>query len=96
MQNNNNKSDWIEDAISTKLIKYYDYKYFSNIEEIGCGGFGRVFRANWRNSEQYLALKSFFNFNNATIIKEIVREVLFKYKLLKILFILIFKFNINL
>jgi hypothetical protein len=67
-------NEWIEEAISKKHIKYYEYEYFSNIEEIGFGAFGKVYRANWRNKEQYLALKSFFNHDKATT-KEIVEEV---------------------
>ena len=64
----------IEDAIAKNYVKYYEYKDFSNIQKIGTGGFGKVYRANWKNSEQYLALKTFFNFNDVTA-KEIVREV---------------------
>jgi hypothetical protein len=72
---NTNKCDnWIEVAIDKDYFKYYDYNYFSNIEEIGFGGFGKVFRANWRNS-QHVALKSFFNVNNNTL-KEIIHEVI--------------------
>ena len=66
--------DWIEDAISKECIKYYDYEYFYNIEETGSGSFGKVYRANWKNSHKYLTLKSFFNLNDATV-KEIVDEV---------------------
>ncbi|GES88019.1 kinase-like domain-containing protein [Rhizophagus clarus] len=47
---------------------------FNNIEEIGAGSFGKVYRANWKSSYSYLALKSFFNLNNVTI-KEIVNEL---------------------
>jgi hypothetical protein len=72
---------WFEEAISKEFFKYYDYEHFSNIEEIGHGAFGKVCRANWKNSEQYLALKSFFIYNdtyyNYTTIQEIVREVSF-------------------
>ena len=39
-------ANWIEDAISKKLIKYYEYEHFHNIEEIGSGGFGKIYRAN--------------------------------------------------
>ncbi|GBC22181.2 kinase-like domain-containing protein [Rhizophagus irregularis DAOM 181602=DAOM 197198] len=66
--------EWIEEAINKRHIKYYEYKHFSNIEEIGIGGFGKVYRAKWRNSEQYLALKSFFNLDSATI-KELSHEL---------------------
>ena len=72
--NPNEWINWIEEGISKKYIKYYDYKHFNNIQEIGIGGFGKVYRANWKNSEQYLALKSFLNFDEI-IVKELVREV---------------------
>ena len=65
---------WIEEAISKQHIKYYDYEYFYNFEEIGSGSFGKVYRANWKNSHRHLALKSFFNLNNITA-KEVVNEV---------------------
>jgi hypothetical protein len=69
--------NWIEESISRKHIKYYDFKYFSDIQETGAGNFGKVYRANWKNSEQYLALKSFFNLDSVTI-KELVHEVVIK------------------
>jgi hypothetical protein len=72
--NSNEWINWIEESISNKQIKYYDYKYFNNIQEIGFGSFGRVYRANWKNSQSYLALKSFTNFN--ITVKEIVNEVI--------------------
>ncbi|RIA79968.1 hypothetical protein C1645_24787 [Glomus cerebriforme] len=74
-ENTNEWANWIEEAIAKEHIKYYEYKHFSNIKEIGHGGFGKVFRANWNNNlRQYLVLKSFFILNNATI-KEIVHEL---------------------
>ncbi|GES93134.1 kinase-like domain-containing protein [Rhizophagus clarus] len=66
--------NWIKEAINKKHIKYYEYENFNNIEEIGSGSFGKVYRANWKNSHSYLALKSFFNLNDVTI-KEIVNEL---------------------
>ncbi|CAB4379449.1 unnamed protein product [Rhizophagus irregularis] len=69
-----NPINWIEEAILKGHIKYYDYNHFSNIKEIGSGNFGKVYRANWKNSDQYLALKSFFNLNKATI-KELSHEI---------------------
>ena len=68
----NSDIDWIEEAVTKKYFKHYEYKDFSNIQEIGSGGFGKVFRANWKRTEQYLALKTFYN----AIVKEIVREVI--------------------
>ncbi|GES87941.1 kinase-like domain-containing protein [Rhizophagus clarus] len=66
--------NWIEEAVTKNYFKYYDYKSFNNIQEIGHGNFGNVYRANWKNSRNYLALKSFYNYNSITI-KEIVNEL---------------------
>src|ERR1051325_2013980 len=74
-EDSNEWINWIEEAISKKHIKYYEYEYFHNFKEVGAGSFGKVRRVNWKNSHGYLALKSFFNFNNATV-KEVVREVM--------------------
>ena len=70
--------NWIEEAVSKKHIKYYKYKDFRNIEKIGNGNFGKIYRANWKNSEQYFALKS-FNLDS-TNIKEFVHEVVITIK----------------
>jgi serine/threonine protein kinase len=75
VKNVNEWVNWIEESITKKHIKYYEYEQFHNIKEIGSGGFGKVYRANWKNSPKYFALKSFFNLNNATV-KEIVNEVI--------------------
>ena len=75
VSNTNDWNKWIEEAISKKLIKYYEYNQFYNIQEIGSGGFGKVCRANWKNSHKRYAIKSFFNINDATV-KAIVREVI--------------------
>lgn len=85
-ENTNEWVDWIEESITKGFYRFYEYKYFSNIQEIGSGGFGKVFRAKWKNSDQYLTLKSFFNFDNITA-KEIVHEVI-----MKIYFIIIIEF----
>ncbi|PKC71487.1 kinase-like protein, partial [Rhizophagus irregularis] len=45
---------------------------FNNVKIIGSGGFGKVFRANWRNTGNILALKE-FKYNTA--VKEIINEV---------------------
>lgn len=65
--------NYIEEAISKKHVKYYEYKNFNNIEKIANGTFGEIYCANLKNSEQYFALKS-FNLDKSTI-KEIVNEV---------------------
>ena len=67
--------NWIEEAIAKRHIKYYDYQHFNNIQVISTGTYGKIYRANWKNSNKYLTLKSFFNLNNSTI-KEIIHEVI--------------------
>ncbi|PKY54522.1 kinase-like protein, partial [Rhizophagus irregularis] len=62
------------EAIDKEHLNYYEYNQFTNIQEIGAGGFGKVYRANWKNTKKQLALKSFFNLNNVTM-KEIVCEL---------------------
>jgi hypothetical protein len=74
--NSNEWINWIEESIEKKQIRYYDYNHFNNIQEIGSGSFGKVYRANWENS--HLALKSFFKFNDMA--REIVNEVVIIYK----------------
>ncbi len=69
--------NWIEEAISKRHIKCYEYERFRNIQEIGTGGFGKVYRANWKNSPQYFALKSLLNIDDVAI-KELVHEVIAK------------------
>ncbi|PKK73448.1 kinase-like protein [Rhizophagus irregularis] len=75
-QNNqiDNWDKWVEDAISKKYIKHYEYKHFINIQEIGTGSFGKVYRANWKNLEQCLALNSFLKLDNITA-KELIHEL---------------------
>ena len=79
-KNTNEWINWIEEAIDKEHLKYYEYKQFNNLQQIGAGAFGKVYRANWKNLKQYLALKSFFNLDNITM-KEIVREVIIKHAL---------------
>ena len=73
--NSNEWVNWLEVAIAEDYFKHYEYKYFYNVQKIGSGGFGVVYRANWKNSDQYLALKSFSKLDNITV-EEIVKEVI--------------------
>ncbi|POG73357.1 kinase-like domain-containing protein [Rhizophagus irregularis DAOM 181602=DAOM 197198] len=66
--------NWIEEAVDKEYCKFYEYNQFNNIQQIGTGSFGNVYRASWKNSEKQFALKSFFSLNNVTI-KEIIREL---------------------
>ncbi|EXX72669.1 uncharacterized protein OCT59_024352 [Rhizophagus irregularis] len=78
MQDTENTSEsinWIEEAIFKKHLKFYEYKKFSNFQQISVGSIGKVYRANYdKNLEKQFAIKSFFNFNNITL-KEIIREL---------------------
>ncbi|RGB37538.1 kinase-like domain-containing protein [Rhizophagus diaphanus] len=51
-------NNWIEEAINNEHINCYEYKDFYNLEGIGSGGFGEVYRANWKDSHNIYALKS--------------------------------------
>src|SRR5215469_6819928 len=75
MSEMNEWNSWIEDAISKEHIKHYEYKHFKNVQEIGIGGFGKVYRAKWKSSYQHFALKSLLNIDEVAI-KELVREVI--------------------
>ena len=64
---------WIVDGIAKDYIDHHDYNEFQNIQHIGSGGFGKVYRATWTSSDTVVALKSFEI--NDYIMKEIVNEV---------------------
>ncbi|GBC04648.1 hypothetical protein RclHR1_00580013 [Rhizophagus clarus] len=69
----NNYINWIENSISDEYLNYYEYSDLENIQSVGGGNFGKVFRANWKNTDTVLALKSFNN--NKLTLKEIVNEI---------------------
>ncbi len=64
--------DWLEKSIASEYFKFYEYTDFKNIQPIGNGAFGKVFRANWKDTGTIFALKSFDNCNST--LKEIVEE----------------------
>jgi hypothetical protein len=66
--------EWIENAIDKGDIKCFNRNDFTNFQLVGEGGFAKVYRVNWKRSNQYYALKFFHQFNDATL-KEIVYEV---------------------
>lgn len=63
--------NWIEDGISKKHIKHYDYNGFSNLKVISSGSFGKVYRAHWKNFRNILALKTL----NDSTAEKVVYEV---------------------
>ncbi|PKK75596.1 hypothetical protein RhiirC2_845872 [Rhizophagus irregularis] len=80
--NSNNESDdtdnkwvqWIKDGIANEYINYHDYNEFQDMERIGVGGFGNVYRANWKSLNTVISLKS--SIKGDDIMKEIVNEVI--------------------
>jgi hypothetical protein len=66
--------NWIEDAISKNLIKYFEHDRFYNFKDIHSGRNEKISRANWKNFQESFALKIFYDLNKITI-KEIVHEV---------------------
>ncbi|EXX50996.1 Skt5p [Rhizophagus irregularis DAOM 197198w] len=65
--------EWIEKCIREEHIKYYEFSEFSEIREIGNELFGKMYKANWKQSEKCIVLRS-FNLDHATV-KEIIREI---------------------
>ncbi|EXX66154.1 hypothetical protein RirG_126560 [Rhizophagus irregularis DAOM 197198w] len=45
MQDTNEWVNWIEESVDKEFSKSFEYKEFNNIQHIGTGGFGNVFRA---------------------------------------------------
>ncbi len=64
---------WLEKSISDESLNYYEYSDFKNTQPIGEGAFGKVFCANWKDTDAIFALKS-FNIYKLTF-KEVVNEV---------------------
>ncbi len=62
---------WLEKSITDEYINHYEYSNFKNIQPIGKGAFGKVSRANWKNT--VFALKSFDDYNST--LKVVVNEV---------------------
>ncbi|GES80247.1 kinase-like domain-containing protein [Rhizophagus clarus] len=67
--------DWIDQCIIERDIIYYEYHDFSDLKEIGSGGFSRVYKASWKQSEKYFALKLFKSDNYDDGVKKVVNEI---------------------
>ncbi len=63
-------TEWLEKSITND---HYEYSDFKNIQPIGSGNFGKVFYANWKDTDTILALKSFDDYK--LTLKEVVNEV---------------------
>ncbi|PKY56191.1 kinase-like protein [Rhizophagus irregularis] len=69
----NNPQDWFDKSIAEEYITLYEFSDFNNLQPIGRGSFGSVFRANWKNTDTIFAIKKFNN-NNSTP-NQVVNEV---------------------
>jgi hypothetical protein len=64
--------NWIEKAVEKKYIKYYDFEEFTNTKELDeSSSVGSIFRANWRETDTLLVVKT----PTKLTVKEIVNEV---------------------
>nr|CAG8441595.1 7070_t:CDS:10 [Entrophospora candida] len=74
----NEFSEWIDEAISKNHMKLHKYKLFSDIEKIGSGSFGIVYRAYNSQYAKYMVLKSIQIRDNVTskkIFGQIINEL---------------------
>ena len=94
MSNSKNKDanyyiNWLEKSIEDEYLNHYEYSEFENLESIGSGSYGNVFRANLKDTDSLFALKTFNN--DKITLKEVVNEVIIQKN--SSLIISIFKLN---
>ncbi|CAB4393313.1 unnamed protein product [Rhizophagus irregularis] len=61
--------------INRENIRQYEYPDFKNIQLIGSGSYGIVYRVNWKSSNRFFALKSFINYNDKQTLREVIKEL---------------------
>lgn len=90
--------NWIEKAIEKKYIKYYDHSEFTHTKPMDeSSSVGSIFRANWKDTDTLLVVKT----PSELTVKEIINEVsnyviiyfFLKKKIMKISFYLIIFIN---
>jgi len=67
---------WVQESIDNKHINYQKYSTLENIERIGHGAMGKVYKATLSCFQKTVALKKFRNSSDFTI-NEIINEVIF-------------------
>ncbi|RIB30623.1 hypothetical protein C2G38_2152075 [Gigaspora rosea] len=73
--------EWLEKAISDGHINYIEYNKLINPVEIGIGGFGKVFKYEWKECELTVALKCLKVDTN--IDEKIIKDFIDELKLLR-------------
>ncbi len=66
---------WLQEAIDNEHINYQKYSTFENIEKIGHGAMGKVYKATSSCFQKTVALKKFKDSSDFTI-NEIINEVI--------------------
>ncbi|KAF0400041.1 kinase-like protein [Gigaspora margarita] len=72
---------WLEKAITDGHINYLEYNKFTNPKMIGIGGFGEVFKCEWKDCEFIVALKCLKV--DTSIEEKIVEDFIDELKLLR-------------
>ncbi|RGB27322.1 kinase-like domain-containing protein [Rhizophagus diaphanus] len=68
----NDYNDWLENSIKNEYLSHFEYSNFEITKPIGFGNFGKVLRANLKNTDTIFALKLF---NTEFALKDIVNEI---------------------
>ncbi|KAF0502373.1 kinase-like protein [Gigaspora margarita] len=73
----NTSEEWLERAIADGHVNYIEYNKFTNRKMIGIGGFGTVFKYEWKDCELTVALKCLKVDSNLEekIIKDFMNEL---------------------
>ncbi|CAB5342673.1 unnamed protein product [Rhizophagus irregularis] len=74
LKDSNHYIDWLERSIADEHIKYYEYSDFKNIRPIGNGSYGKVNRANWKNTDDHFFALKYFS-NDKQTLEEIIKEL---------------------
>ncbi|KAF0547190.1 kinase-like protein [Gigaspora margarita] len=76
-------AEWLERAISDGHINYLEYNKFINPTEIGSGGFGKVFKYEWKDYELIVALKCLKFDTDLNLNEKIINDFINELKLLR-------------
>ncbi|CAB4426225.1 unnamed protein product [Rhizophagus irregularis] len=83
-----NYVDWIRKAIENNFIKYYDHNEFKNKKKIenSNNSVGKIFKANWNNTNTNLVVKTSYELDAEKIVNELKaqQEVNFHKNILQI------------